>query len=87
MKRKTTPVLQATVHYQACPVEHVDKRLRELVIEWDGYQSSAEYHKPLDLRSISYIFPTAMKRYRFIQRARKYFREIEQGLCGFVEFK
>jgi len=87
MKRKSDPTYQATVHYHSRPVGHVDKRLRDLAKEWNGYESVAEYYKPLDLRSLSFVFPTGMKRYRFIQRARKYLKEIEYGLCGVVQFK
>jgi len=87
MKRKATPTHQATVHYYACPVGHVDRKLRKLAKERNGKQSDAKYNKRFDLRNISFVFPTAMKRYRFIQRARKYLKEIEYGLRGVVQFK
>ncbi len=87
MKRKAAPTIQATVYYHSRPVGHVDRRLRKLARDWDGKQSVAGYEECLDLRVISFVFPTGMKRYRFIQRARKHLREIEYSLCGRVQFK
>lgn len=87
MKRKTAPTHQATVTYQACPLKHVDKQLRKLAREWDGRNAESEYNGRFGSRSISFVFPTRLKRYSFIQKARKYLGAIEYGLCGLVQFK
>ena len=84
MKRKTTLTYEAGVHYQACPVKHVDARLRKLARDWGGKKTGAEYEKRFDLRTLSFTFPTKMQRYRFLRKVQTYLREIEGGLSGFV---
>ncbi len=87
MKRKVSPLIQATVHYHCRPLKHLDDKMTEIAEEWDGTKSGSEHYEPLDLSGISFVFPTGMKRYRFIQRARKFLREVETGVGSFVLFK
>ena len=87
MKRNPAPTHLTEVNYQSRPVGHVDRKLRRMARDWNGKKYDDEYYGDLDLRSISFTFPTAMKRYRFIQKVRTYLKEIEYGLSGVVHFK